>query len=252
MSSLLDWVKQTVSGTPGTGDITLSTAVAGYIGLQGNVVDGAAIKYVITDGTDLERGVGIYTASGTTLTRAWVQAKIVSGVYSENPGTGLNLTSAAIVSCVPVADTHNFKGALVYHSATQSIPTSVSTALLFNSEVYDTNNFHDNVTNNSRLTIPANSGIRKVKLYAGLRVAPNTSGYRQLYFGKNTGESIGTMLLPTNPTGVLVAMNMSSPVIDCTDSDYFTVLFAQNSGGALNVNDGLSQYFHYFALEVVE
>jgi len=44
------------------------------------------------------------------------------------------------------------EGARVYHSADQVIVTGTYVALAFDSERYDTDNIHDIVTNNSRLT----------------------------------------------------------------------------------------------------
>jgi hypothetical protein len=42
----------------------------------------------------------------------------------------------------------------VYASASQALPQAVSTPLNFNLEEWDTDNFHDNAVNNSRLTVP--------------------------------------------------------------------------------------------------
>ena len=44
------------------------------------------------------------------------------------------------------------EGARVYHSSAQSIPKDTDTALAFNSTRWDTDEIHDPVTNNSRLT----------------------------------------------------------------------------------------------------
>jgi hypothetical protein len=46
-------------------------------------------------------------------------------------------------------------GCRVYHSAAQTITTGTITALAFNSERHDTDAFHDTVTTNTRLTVPA-------------------------------------------------------------------------------------------------
>lgn len=49
-----------------------------------------------------------------------------------------------------------YMGARVYKNATQSIGTSL-TVLSFQVESYDASSFHDNSTNNSRLTVPYNA-----------------------------------------------------------------------------------------------
>lgn len=48
--------------------------------------------------------------------------------------------------------------AFVYHNGTQAVATTAATVLTFDSEVLDTNGFHDNVTNNGRLTVPTGLG----------------------------------------------------------------------------------------------
>ena len=51
-----------------------------------------------------------------------------------------------------------FVGVKVTHSVNQSIPDLTTTTLNFDGEEYDTSGFHDNVTNNERLTVPAGLG----------------------------------------------------------------------------------------------
>jgi len=50
--------------------------------------------------------------------------------------------------------------ALVSKTASQAITGGASTTLTWDNEVYDTNTFHDNVTNNSRLTAPSTKRYR--------------------------------------------------------------------------------------------
>ena len=89
-------VKMTVSGTPGTGTITLGSAVAGFQSFAGAGVSNAdTVPYIIEDGAAWEIGVGTYTSSGTTMSR--------SVTASSNSGNAINATSAAIVMISPLA-----------------------------------------------------------------------------------------------------------------------------------------------------
>lgn len=79
-----------VSGTPGTGAITLGTAESGYQTFAAaGVSDGDSVRYTAEDGTAWEIGVGVYTASGTSLSRTPSE--------SSSGGSAISLTSAALV-----------------------------------------------------------------------------------------------------------------------------------------------------------
>jgi hypothetical protein len=95
-TKLYSLVEVAVAGTPGTGTVTLGAAVAGnrFTFAEAGVANGDPVSYVIRDGSDIERGKGTYTSSGTTLSRDTVRASKIGGTA----GTGkLNLTSAAVV-----------------------------------------------------------------------------------------------------------------------------------------------------------
>tara|TARA_Y100000996_G_scaffold408196_1_gene386882 strand:+ start:1455 stop:2798 length:1344 start_codon:yes stop_codon:yes gene_type:complete len=66
------------STTTGTGTYTLAGAKDGYQAFSA-IGDGNTTYYVATDGTNWETGQGVYTASGTTLSRASILSSSNSG-----------------------------------------------------------------------------------------------------------------------------------------------------------------------------
>lgn len=83
-------VKMTVSGTPGTGTITLGSASSGFQSFSAAYGANATVDVVITDGTAWEVARNCtYTHSGTTLSRGTLEAS--------STGSALSLTSSAVV-----------------------------------------------------------------------------------------------------------------------------------------------------------
>ena len=95
--ALANWVRQKTA-TTGTGTITLGSAVDGYVAVGDQFADADEVYYTISDGFNRENGIGVYTASGTTLTRATVLETLVSGVFDNTSPTAITLSGNAVVS----------------------------------------------------------------------------------------------------------------------------------------------------------
>jgi len=96
MVKLVNRAKMTTA-TTGTGTITLGSAVDGFQTFAAaGVSNGETVRYCIEDGTsNFELGSGVFTASGTTLTR------VVS--ESSNSNNAINLSGDAIVFITAIA-----------------------------------------------------------------------------------------------------------------------------------------------------
>ena len=78
------------TSTTGTGTITLGSALSGYQTFaQAGITNGQTVRYTIEDGTNFEIGSGVFTSSGTTLTRNVTE--------SSNSDNAINLSGSGEV-----------------------------------------------------------------------------------------------------------------------------------------------------------
>lgn len=89
MAKLYNLARMTTA-TTGTGTITLGSAAASYLSFaSAGVQNGDTVTYAIVDGSNREIGRGVYTSTGTTLTR--------TVLTSTNSNNAINLSGTAEV-----------------------------------------------------------------------------------------------------------------------------------------------------------
>jgi hypothetical protein len=126
-------------------------------------------------------------------------------------------------------------GVRVYHSANQTITTGTDTALAFNSERFDSDAFHDTVTNNSRLTVPAGHAGKYLIWATILWNAVADSTYRQVSLRVNGTRVIGMTGGPgMNSAGFGTAQSVSV-VADLAVGDYVQTVAYHERGSNLDV-----------------
>lgn len=121
-------------------------------------------------------------------------------------------------------------GARVYHNASQSINDSTVQTLAFNSERYDTDTIHDNVTNNSRLTCKT---AGKYLICFTIAFATNATGDRSINIMLNGTTNIGSSRC--KPAAATYTILTGATIYNLTVNDYVEMTVWQNSGGALNI-----------------
>jgi hypothetical protein len=189
--------------------------------------------WVTTDDTNAIQNA-IVDAKGDLIgaTAADTPARLAVGAN----GTVLTADSTAATGLAWAAvSTPAYVGCSLYKSADQSLSNVTTTVVTWDSEHYDTNAFHSTVTNNSRITIPANYG-GKYLIQVTLNWNSNSTSYREARIRLN-----GSTLLAYSPIqaassgGVANTLNV---VKILAAADYIEIQGEQASGGALSISGG--------------
>jgi hypothetical protein len=190
-------------------------------------------KYVL--GADSTQSTGlawqtspqsIMTTTGDTLYASAANTPARLGIGS----TGQVLTVASGIPSWATPATPAFSGAFVTKNTTQTITTaSTYFAVSFQAETYDTGSFHDNTTNNSRLTVPTAGYYR----FQFATVATNAQFYR-LGFFKN-GTQVNTGYSANGDQGT-TGMSSIDLLLAATDYVEIMVYIAGSSTGFYGTN----------------
>lgn len=117
-----------------------------------------------------------------------------------------------------------------------SVPNNSLAAIGLTSSTIDNWSGHSNVTNPSRYTIPV---AGKYTLAASVSFSQNSTGYRLAAFALNGAEIPNTRVYVGSPSAsVICTIVMPTILLPCVVGDYVEFYVFQNSGGALNTDNG--------------
>jgi hypothetical protein len=207
--------------------ITAGTGITGG-GTSGTVTVTNSMATAIDAKGDLVVGTG-----ADTFSRLAVGANDTVLVAASGEATGLKWAAPAAAG---------FVGAQLTKTA-QSVATGDYYAVTWDTEAFDTNTFHDNSTNNSRVTIP--SGKSGYYRFSGIMTfASNSTGSRLVRIHKNGSNIVWVGWLAGlaggNETGVVFCHTLNA-----TAGDYFELFVKQESGSGLNVTANSSWDVQY-------
>ncbi len=141
-----------------------------------------------------------------------------------------------------------FKGARAALSSDHALTAVTDNPISWGAEDFDTDDFHDNASDNERLTVPVGSGITKVILIATLNMSTPSSGTIHAYIAKNGGASPGEGG-QSEDIGISGQDFMSITVgpIAVVEGDYFEVYINPANTGQLDNNNATR--FTMYAIE---
>jgi hypothetical protein len=218
---------------------------ASFVGLKGGTTGQVLSK---TSNTDLAF-TWVAQDDSNAIQNAIVDAKgdLIAATAADTParlavGTNGQIltadsTAATGLAWTTIASGSTFAGCRLFKDAGQTIADATQTAVTFNQETYDTNTYHDNSTNTSRITIPAG----KAGYYLFIckwSLGENPTGYRQVELRKNNSAMDRTSIRGTSSGQNFVTLStIQSAAVD----DYFEFFVYQTSNENLGVEAGTLQ-----------
>jgi hypothetical protein len=198
-----------ISGGGTSGTVTVTNSMATAIDAKGDLIVGT--------GADTFARLGVGT-NGHTI------------VADSAEATGLKWAA-------PSGGSSTFVGCSLYNTTeTQTISNNTQTAITWNSENFDTDAFHNNSTNTSRITIPSGKDGKYLFTASGWQT-DSTAGLRGVALYKNGSRIRQAWFMPSG-TNVYNSAPITC-ILNLVATDYIEVYILQTSGGNLAYYRGL-------------
>jgi hypothetical protein len=196
------------------------------------VKDGAAAIRTLGSSIDTTtKNLNPQTTTGALAYRS-ATANVNTALAIGSTGNVLTVSGGVPVWAAPAAATPSFVGCLLTKTADQSISNATVTKITFDSEVFDTDGFHDNSTNNTRITIPSGKG-GKYQFNYQQRWSSNNNGVRWAGIYINNVEGATLTRSPFAPSASLIYNG--SVVLNLVATDYVELFAYQDCGTSINI-----------------
>ncbi len=126
-----------------------------------------------------------------------------------------------------------FAGCVLTKSTGQSITENTATKVSFNTESIDTDGYHDNSTNNTRITIPTGKG-GKYLIIATCTWAANATGLKSYGILKNGSTSLN-QVNNVNSSGTIQLSQQNHFIADLVATDYIELDAYHQSGTPVSI-----------------
>lgn len=204
----------------------------------GNVADQLVLTFLKNGAS--ARGLGRKdsdTASEENCHAISAVLEVTAGDYFECQAFSTNATSitADVEVWFAIEEIPStWKRCLVRKTAGQTV-TNTTAALTWDAEVYDPDNLHDNVTNNSRITAP--SGATYARCSGNLTSSSAAANYN--YFFRKNGSIFTGSGTYENDTAGTDNLNAMSAWVPCVAGDYFEAIVGTGvTGATFSTEDG--------------
>jgi hypothetical protein len=198
------------------------------------VVTSGSAKVDNLDSDKLDGQEGSYYLDLANATGSVANNLVMSGPSTGGPST----PSFRALLAVDLASI--FLNGGIYHSTTQSLTNSTETAVLFDTEDFDTGTMHDTGSNTSRITNGTGLTI-KLLLTATVSFASNATGSRAIRFRKGGSTAVSGWSRTTGLSGDPSDVTLSA-IVSLAASEYVELIAIQSSGGALNIGSATRQF----------